>query len=825
MGKRNGFLPWHFLVVPKEVLKGVGNFLLFNFHFFSTGLLLKTLFTPWKRQRIDKEKPGFSFQEYFTVLTFNLISRGIGAFIRAWFILVSLVFEAIILIFGLFIFILAILTPVISLPSFLSRGKGKKWSDLIIRSKKEPLPFVLAFLKSPRGQFLFYRLGVKPETVEQELLKNTAPQSLAPFEGAFLPTNTPSEIFSGLSLLWAPLNKTLTAFGLDLKDIEAVLAWFDHGEEKRQKEARFWEKENLMRKRALGVYWSYGYTLALDQYSTDFTQEQAFASHLVGRDEEVSRMETILSRSGQSNVLLIGEEGVGKRTVVFQLAENIRQGKVYPTLKHKRVLEVNINKVIGESKTPVEAQNKFEDILKEAVWAGNIILIIPNFDRFVSTLEGRIDLTPVFGRTMEKGKLQVIGISTPEAYQKYLYPNPVISKLFSKVEVNPPDKKGAIEILETFASQFEKEKKILITYQAIKEAVLKSDRYISDIPFPEKAIDLLDETAVAVEQRGWQGKGIITAADVDSVLSLKIKVPVGEIAQEEKEKLLDLENIIHKRLINQEQAVSDLANAFRRTRLRLGKKQKPAGVFLFLGPTGVGKTETAKALAEAYFGSENRLARLDMNEFQDSGASVRLLGDFASKEPGVMAKLLRENPFCVLLLDEIEKASPQVLNLFLTAFDEGYLTDNFGKKVSLTEMIIVCTSNAGSEFIRQRVGAGSSAEDFKKELIEYLLQKGIFSPEWLNRFDSVVVYRPLTFEHLKQIAVLMLKNLNENLKEREISLKITESLLEQIATQGNDPTFGARPMRRLIQDKIEAPLAQRLLRGEIKKGEEVEISL
>lgn len=822
MRKSDNFLSWHFLAVPKEVLRGIGNFLLFNFHFFSVNLLFKSLLSPWKRQRIQKEHPGFSFQEYFTVLTFNLISRGIGAFIRVWFILIALAFETVILVLGLVILIFSVLTPVISLPSFLARGKGKKWFDLIIRAKKEPLPFVLAFLKSPRGQFLFYRLGVKPEAAEQALLKNTAPQGLAPFEGAFLPTNTFSEVFSSLSVSWAPLNKTIAALGLDLKDIEAVLTWFDREEEKRLKEARFWEKENLMKKRALGTYWAYGYTVILDQYAIDLTQEQVFSSHLVGRDREVSRMETILSRSGQSNVLLIGEEGVGKRTVVFQLAENIRTGRVFPALKYKRVLEVNVNKVIGESKNPVEAQNKFEDILKEAQDAGNIILVMPNFDRYVSNIEGRIDLSPAFGRILAGNKLQLIGITTPDLYQKYLYPNPVLAKLFSKVEVNPPDKEGAVEILETFASRFEKDKKILITFQAIKEAVLKSDRYISDIPFPEKAIDLLDETVVAVGQRGG---GVVLAADVDNVLSLKTKVPVGEIAQEEKEKLLDLENIIHKRLVNQEQAVTDLANAFRRTRLRLGKKQKPAGVFLFLGPTGVGKTETAKALAEAYFGSEKRLSRLDMNEFQDEGASVRLLGDFATKEPGVMSKLLRENPFCVLLLDEIEKASSQVLNLFLTAFDEGYLTDNFGKKVSLTEMIIVCTSNAGSEFIRQRVGAGSSAGDFKKELIEYLLQKGIFSPELLNRFDSVVVYRPLTHEHLKQIAGLMLKNLNENLKEREISIKITESLLEQVATQGNDPTFGARPMRRLLQDKIESPLAQKLLKGEIKKGEEVEISL
>lgn len=818
--KQFGFLRWHFTVVSKEVLKAWLNYLVFNFYFFSVGTLLKTLFDPWKRQVIQKEGLGFSSGEWFTVLTFNLISRFIGAFVRLIFIFFALVFEVLILAVGLVLFLVSFLTPIISLPTYLSQAKNRKWQDLITKAKDKPLLYCIEFLKSKRGIFLFSRLGISPKQITELLLKNSSPQSDLSFKSEFFISANVSETFLNLCRTWTPMMSIISRLNLDESDLKLVLAWFDRDEEERIKKARFWDKENLLRKPSFGADWTFGYTVNLDHFSIDYSRKQSFASHLVGRKEQVERMETILCRSSQGNVILVGEEGVGKKTVVYQLSQSIREGKVYPALKHKRVLEVDVNKVVGESKNLIEAQNQFSGILAEAACAGNIILVLPNFDRLVTSAEGRVDLSPVLDRFLNSNKLQVIGITTPDLYQKYIYPVQTIAKLFEKVEVKPPDKQQAINILEKFVDGFEKGKKVLITFQAIKEAVQKSDLYISEIPFPEKAIDLLDETVVAVMQKGGQ---IVSSVDIDEVLSLKTNVPVGEISADEKDKLLKLEEIIHKRLIDQEEAVSDLANAFRRARLRLGKSSRPSGVFLFLGPTGVGKTQTAKVLSEAYFGSENRLVRIDMSQFQDEGASVRLLGDYTRNEPGIMIKMLRQNPFCVLLLDEIEKASAQVLNLFLTAFDEGYITDNFGKRVLLSEMIIICTSNAGSEFIRQKVGEGVKIGDLKKELIDRLLKGAIFSPEFVNRFDSVVVYKPLSREHLVQIARLMLEDLNKRLKEREVSIKITDQLLDQVASLGFDPAFGARPMRRLIQDKIESPLAEKLLRGKVKKGEEMEI--
>lgn len=814
------FLTWHFSVVPREFISGWKNLLVFNFHFFSTKILLRTLFAPWKRKTIEKTTTGFNLNEWFTVFTFNLISRVIGAIVRLCLISWSLLAEISIVIFGLLVFPLIVLFPVLSLPTYFIAEKRRHWQKLVGKAQAEPQSFIEEFLESPRGTFLFRRLGIETKTVLEALAKESQSGGKLSSE-PFSQSADVSDTFSELAEKWLPLNKTILGLNVKIDDVRSVLQWFDRDEEKRRKAARFWDREVLLRQPALATDWSYGYTVNLDQNSTDLMRQQPFASHLVGRDREVERIETILCRNGQNNVLLIGQEGVGKRTVVFQLAREILEGRVYPPLKQKKVLELNVGKVIGEGKTPIQAQNLFEDILREASSAGNIILVIPRIDRFLASDNERIDLSEVLARVANTCRIQIIGITTPDLYHKYLYSNSTVGKFFEVVEISPPDKKQAIEIAENFVSQFEKGRKVLVTFQAIKEAVEKSDRYITEIPFPEKALDLLDETVVSVANKGG---ALITAKEVDEILSLKTKVPVGEISKEEKDKLVNLEEIIHHRLVDQEEAVVSLANAFRRSRLDLDSRKKPAGVFLFLGPTGVGKTETAKALAEAYFGSEERLSRLDMNEFQDSAANIRLLGSFEKNEPGILTKLLRDNPFCVLLLDEVEKASKEVLNLLLTAFDEGYLMDNFGKKLSLKEIIIICTSNAGSEFIRGKVNAGAKVADFKTELLDYLLKGNIFSPELLNRFDDVIVYKPLEFEHLKEIARLMLLALNRKLAEKEVQLKITDQLLEEIARQGNDPVFGARPMRRLIQDKIMSPLAAKILRGEMEKGE-VEITL
>jgi ATP-dependent Clp protease ATP-binding subunit ClpC len=308
-------------------------------------------------------------------------------------------------------------------------------------------------------------------------------------------------------------------------------------------------------------------------------------------------------------------------------------------------------------------------------------------------------------------------------------------------------------------------------------------------------------------------------------LSEKTKIPIGDIKKEEKDKLKRLEEILHQRIVNQELAVNQIAKAMRRARLGIAKRNKPIGTFLFMGPTGVGKTETAKALAESYYGAEERMIRFDMSEYQGGDAIKMVLGSSETGEPGLIASAIRKNPFSLLLLDEIEKAHREILNLFLVMLDEGFFTDAFGRKIDCRNLMIIGTSNAGGELIRQEINKGTPEEQLRDKVLDFVQREGIFTPEFLNRFDAVVVYRPLTKEHLRAVAKLLLGRLNKRLEEKDLSLKITDSLVEKVVEMGYSPTLGARPMNRVIQDKIEDQIAQRILTGELKRGQEVEVEI
>ncbi|MDP1538917.1 MAG: AAA family ATPase, partial [bacterium] len=343
-------------------------------------------------------------------------------------------------------------------------------------------------------------------------------------------------------------------------------------------------------------------------------------------------------------------------------------------------------------------------------------------------------------------------------------------------------------------------------------------KYLPAIPFPEKAMDLLDETMVYLKQT--KDKALLSE-HVARIVSEKTQIPVGEMEKEERQVLLNLENLIHERIINQEEAVQEVSTALRRARAQVTIRSGPMGTFLFLGPTGVGKTETAKALAQIYFGSEEKMIRLDMSEFQNVTDIPRLLG--APGEEGLLTTQIRKRPFSLILLDEIEKAHPNILNLFLQVLDEGHLTDGLGRKVDFKNSIIIATSNAGYQIILKVLREKTEWPKVKQMLLDYLFEEGLFRPEFINRFDAMVVFKPLTKENLLAIADLMLKKLKKNLKEKEIEFVITEPLKEKMVELGYDPTFGARQMRRVIQDKIENVLAFALLSGEIKRGYKIEI--
>jgi len=757
------YLFWHYTTAVQKILKVWHNYLIFFYHYFSVDLLLSTLFHPWKREVIVKTRPGFSFDEWLTRFSFNFFSRIIGSCVRFGTIISWLFVEWAVILDGALLIPVWLLTPFLSFPLY--------WSTL------------------PQVQIK------KRQKAYQEFLAKRA---------------------------------------LDQEDPAPITQWFERNWQTAQKKARFWALENLLKTPGIGQDWAYGFTPHLDKYTQDLTQPKPYSHHLIGREKEVDQIEQVLSRAAENNVLLVGEPGVGKETIILGFAKKVKEGTVFPPLQRKRVLELNLTALLAELKDAHQAQDRLAQILKEASFAGNIILVIFDFDQYIASTGQRINLTSAFLPYLSSREIQIIAVTTPELFQKYIFKNEEILKLFEKIEVSAPTKEEALVISEEVLPQFEKRTGVIVSFKALSAIIERSAELITHIPFPEKAIDLLDEITIFAQRKGIKA---VLPSHVDQFLTQKTKVPLGEISQTEKAKLADLEAMIHQKVIDQEQAVSGLAKALRRARLGLSEKARPIGSFLFLGPTGVGKTQTAKALAWAWFGDENRMIRIDMSEFQVKEDLARLIGDSQSGEPGILANKIRQSPFSVLLLDEIEKAHPKILNLFLQVLDEGYFTDAFGKRVSCQNLIIIATSNAGAEFIREKFTSPQNNnnntdksdrlsvcyETLRKELVDYVLKKKVFSPELINRFDGVVVFKPLTKENLEKIARLLLENLNQRLLKKGLILKITPQLVKKVAELGYAPAFGARPMRRVIQDTIESRLAQMLLEGGVKKGEAIEL--
>ncbi|HHE67683.1 MAG TPA: ATP-dependent Clp protease ATP-binding subunit [Candidatus Parcubacteria bacterium] len=611
-------------------------------------------------------------------------------------------------------------------------------------------------------------------------------------------------------------------FDLRAQDIENLVFWAERLEEKKKKKKRFWDYDNLIRRGTLAKAWTAGYTITLDQFSVDITEViRKKPPEIIGHQEELESLERILSRQEGNNVLLVGEPGSGRKSIVYALAKKSLFGQSLSEVNYKRVVFLNLSKLLAQISSQEEVEFILDTIFQETARAGNVILVIDELHNYISQTSklGTIDISAIISSYLHLPQFQIIGITTYKGLHTAIEQNFSFVSLFEKVEVSEIKKKETLLLLQRFALDAEEKNKILISYPAIREIVNLSERYFPNLPFPEKAIDILDEVSVAAVQK--KKKKIVLPSDVEEIMSEKSQIPIGELKKEEKEKLLNLEKLIHRRIVNQNKAVNEIALAMRRARVDISGRKKPIGGFLFLGPTGVGKTETSKALAEIYFGSEEKMIRLDMSEFQKISDIDRLLGK--PGEEGLLTTPVRENPFSLVLLDELEKAHPDILNLFLQILDEGRLTDGQGRKVDFKNTIIIATSNAGYKIILEAIEKNKKWEKLKKEMLDYLFEKGIFRPELINRFDGVVIFRPLTKENLLEIADLMLQRLKRNLKEKGIEFVITLELKEKIVELGYNPIFGAREMKRIIQDKVENALAQAILKGDLKRGQSVEV--
>jgi len=560
----------------------------------------------------------------------------------------------------------------------------------------------------------------------------------------------------------------------------------------------------------------------LDQYSRDLTAlaKEKKLDPLIGRTEELQRVIQILSRRTKNNPVLIGEPGVGKTAVVEGLALKIVEKQVPPALLNKRLLALDLPALVAGTRYRGDFEERLKQVLDEVKKSqGRVILFIDELHNAVGAggAEGAIDAANILKPTLARGELHCIGATTLDEYRKYIEKDPALERRFQPVLVSEPTPEETVEILKGLKNKYEAHHKVKFEEEALSAAAFLAARYISDRFLPDKAIDLIDEAAAKVHLDNRQ---TVTKADIEDIVSRWTGIPVSELKEAEVEKLLKLEERIHQKIVGQEEAVSAVARAVRRGRAGLKRPNRPIGSFIFLGPTGVGKTALAKALAEILFGSEDALIRLDMSEYMEKHTVSRLIGAppgyVGYEEGGQLTEAVRRRPYSVILLDEIEKAHPDVFNILLQILDEGRLTDGRGKVVDFKNTIIICTSNLGSHLIQEK-----GAEAVKEELKEIL--KTTFRPEFLNRIDEVIIFDSLSPEEIKKIVEIQLAEVMNLLAGQGMELKVSEAAKARLAEQGYDPLYGARPLKRVIQKEIEDPLSTKILQGQFKKGESIKV--
>lgn len=633
----------------------------------------------------------------------------------------------------------------------------------------------------------------------------------------------------------------------------------------------------------------------IEQYCTDMTAraEEGKQDPVVGREEEMYRLMQVLSRRTKNNPCLIGEPGVGKTAVVEGLAQRIAAGVVPEKMKDKRIYTLDLPGMIAGSKYRGEFEERMKGLISEVESNGNIILFLDEIHTMIGAggAEGAIDASGILKPSLARGELQLIGATTITEYRKYIEKDAALERRFQPVSVEEPSKEQCLEILKGLKGRYESHHKVLIRDEALEAAVSMSERYITDRNLPDKAIDVLDESCSKVSLKGYKvpenltaldlrlkelekqkeesikngcfeeasllqkeqeeaekkseqlkkrfqkktssSQPEVTEEDIAEVVSAWTKIPVQKLAESDTDRLKKLESVLHQRVIGQEEAVKAVARAVKRGRVGLKDPKRPIGSFLFLGPTGVGKTELSKALAEAMFGNEESMIRVDMSEYMEKHSVSKMIGSppgyVGHEEGGQLSDQVRTHPYSVLLFDEIEKAHPDVFNILLQVLDDGHITDSKGRKIDFSNTVIIMTSNAGAKAIIEPKKLGFAAKDdpagdykrMKQNVMDEVKQ--IFRPEFLNRIDEIIVFHALEKTHMKKIVTLMCRDFTKRIEDQmDIRLTLRESAKALIAEKGTDAKYGARPLHRALQTELEDKLAEAILNGEVKRGDCIE---
>ena len=659
-------------------------------------------------------------------------------------------------------------------------------------------------------------------------------------------------------------------------------------------------ENNLMKKENIKNIGSYNQTQTLNQYGTDLTKKasEGKIDPVIGRNDEIERLIQILSRRMKNNPCLIGEPGVGKTAIVEGLAERIVFEDVPDNLKMKRIVSLDITSMVAGAKYRGDFEERIKKCLNEVKKATDIILFIDEIHTIVGAgaAEGAVDAANILKPLLSRGEIQLIGATTLNEYRKFIEKDSALERRFSPINVQEPSKEDTIKILEGLTDKYEAHHNVKITKEAIVAAVELSIRYINDRFLPDKAIDLIDEAASKIriksykepnnlkdieeecistekekeeaikaqnfekaallrdnekslreklekEKQKWKNKSnkeilTLTQEDISEVVSNWTKIPIKRLTQDENEKLVNLEKLLHERVVGQNEAIETVAKAIRRGRVGLKDPKRPIGSFLFLGPTGVGKTELSKALAEVLFGNEDAIIRIDMSEYMEAHSVSKLIGSppgyVGYDEAGQLTEKIRRNPYSVILFDEIEKAHQDVMNIMLQILDDGRLTDSSGRTINFKNTIIIMTSNVGARLITDRKTLGFTLneegkesdkeyEDIKKDVLAELKRE--FKPEFINRIDEIIVFHKLKKEEMKQIVDIMLKEVKKRMEAQNIKIDIEDDVKDKIIEKGSNINYGARPLKRTIQNMLENRIAEYILNGKVKGGETVKIGI
>lgn len=700
-------------------------------------------------------------------------------------------------------------------------------ADVLGLLGKNPTPKDIATVvgKVQSGQFLGLRFGVSARFLQDIASDDPAVTPQIWQDAMAIRAQVGSEFLTGGVLAVALVRSfqgyegLLAHLHIEVNDLLRGIAWHQHIVD------LIAASHRPRRTGGIARDWSFGYIPLLKRFGQNVSEQISrggmFAVNLEAHTQALNQLIDTFGSGGRQNSVLVGPAGVGKTTIVHAFAEKLLDAKsrLPDDLKFRQVFILDASAMLSAAPGRGELESLVMRVLGEAYSAKNIIICLDNAQLFFEEGVGSVDLTNVLLPILEAGRLRIILTMDEQRYLQIGQRNPGLINALNRISIAPPSKEETLLVMQDQLIMTEFQRKVTYMYQSLDEAYRLSERYVHDLAMPGRALKLMESAA------GYSDTGIVTAQSVQRAIEQTMDIKVGVASGEaEREKLLNLEDLIHKRMINQTRAVSVVSDALRRARAGVRNPNRPIGTFLFLGPTGVGKTELAKALADVYFGGENRMIRLDLNEFVRPDDVSRLIADGADDPSSLTAQAMKQ-PFSVVLLDEIEKAHPQVLTTLLQLLDEGILRDIKNREVSFRDAIVIATSNAGADRIREYIERGYELEQFEKQFIDELINTNQFKPEFLNRFDEIVTFRPLSKTELMQVIDLILAGINKTLALQKVTVNVADDAKLLLVDRGYDPRLGARPMRRIVQRAVENTVAKQMLSGTVAPGSTIQITL